>query len=230
MKLIESSLEKIGVERKIPMDVTRVSLYRENIRFCIGCRACFEKGEEFCPLKDATLTVRDQIVQADGMVLASPVYMEDVNGVMKNRIDRMAFVSHRPAFCGKSAALVTTSGSWASFRSLGTMKNALTAWGFSVIQTKNYRMGAKMQKDQLERRFAAQAEKTMALLIDSIQNGTAEKPSFFRFLRSDSRKITIVSVPMPAKRTGAFGKNTGGCKETPTIIWHAVYPLSDCWL
>jgi multimeric flavodoxin WrbA len=36
------------------------------------------------------------MMRAEAYVFASPVYVEDINGVMKNWIDRMAFNSHRP--------------------------------------------------------------------------------------------------------------------------------------
>jgi multimeric flavodoxin WrbA len=35
-------------------------------------------------------------------VFASPIYVEDVNGAMKNFIDRMAYNCHRPRFFGRS--------------------------------------------------------------------------------------------------------------------------------
>lgn len=115
-------------------------------------------------------------------MLASPVYVEDINGTMKTWIDRMAFTCHRPAFFGKYALLVTTSGSGSTSRALYTMKNALGIWGFHVTGMRKYRMGARMKDDELEHLFSQDVQRTASILIDSIQNGKAQKPSLFSLL------------------------------------------------
>jgi multimeric flavodoxin WrbA len=51
---------------------------------------------------------------------------------MKNWIDRMAFNNHRPAFAGKSAVIVTTSGMGSTSHTQKTMQYALMAWGIHV--------------------------------------------------------------------------------------------------
>lgn len=80
--------------------------------------------KNFCPIKDDVLRVNDQIRDADSLIPASPVYVEDVNGIMKKWIDRMAFNSVRTALYGKSAVVITTSGAHSSTRSINTMKKA----------------------------------------------------------------------------------------------------------
>lgn len=54
-------------------------------------------GEDHCPLRDDVSEIKKKIDDADIIILASPVYVEDVSGLLKNWIDRMAFVCHRPA-------------------------------------------------------------------------------------------------------------------------------------
>lgn len=43
---------------------------------CLVCRRCFDVGEGFCPLKDELLSIREKLNKADGVILASPVYVE----------------------------------------------------------------------------------------------------------------------------------------------------------
>lgn len=93
----------IADKENIILEIERISLGQLDLNTCRGCRVCFDKGEEKCPLKDDVLSIRDKMILADGILAASPVYVEDVNGIMKNWIDRMAFNCHRPAFAGKSA-------------------------------------------------------------------------------------------------------------------------------
>jgi hypothetical protein len=61
--------------------VASLDLAEMDIRTCRGCRICFDKGEESCPLKDDLLAIRRRIEAAELLVLGSPVYVEDGNGV-----------------------------------------------------------------------------------------------------------------------------------------------------
>lgn len=69
---------------------------------------------------------------ADAIILASPVYVDDVSGITKNWIDRLAHVCHRPEFYGKYAYLLSTTGASSTRHTLRTM-NAPMYWGFTII-------------------------------------------------------------------------------------------------
>lgn len=182
VRLLEKQIARMAEQQHIAVDFEHIPLSRRNIQFCRGCRICFDRGEKGCPLTDDVLSIRDAIMNADGVLLASPIYVEDVNGIMKNWIDRMAFNCHRPEFFQKCAVLITTSGSGSSGRSLGTMKNALTAWGIDIVYAGKYRMGAWMENKQIESRFAAKTEKAAESLIRSIRNSEKQKPSFLSLI------------------------------------------------
>ena len=109
LDLLQDVLHKEAEAQRLNLEIDRLSLSRETIQPCRGCRLCFERGEEFCPNRDSVLSIQKKLESADAVVAASPVYVEDVNGIMKTWIDRMAFNCHRPAFCGKCAAVLTTS-------------------------------------------------------------------------------------------------------------------------
>lgn len=111
----------------------RIFLYEQKIAFCRGCRLCFDKGEQECPMKDDLLPILEKIQKSDALIIGSPVYVEDVSGSIKNWIDRMAFNSHRPVFSGKPALIFTTSGVGSSSHAIRTMKTALNTWGFNVV-------------------------------------------------------------------------------------------------
>jgi len=193
VKQIENYLVQIAAQQSISMEIEHISLNKEDIQLCRGCRACFEKGEQYCPIKDSILKIRNEIVSADGIVIASPVYVEDVNGLMKNWIDRMAFHCHRPAFYGKYAAIITTSGAGSSNHSINTLKNALTVWGFYIGSKRNYRMGAKMEAEQIQTNYGANIESVARKLFNAINDKKAKRPSLyslvtFRILQRCYRK------------------------------------------
>ncbi|KUO51053.1 MAG: hypothetical protein APF76_16285 [Desulfitibacter sp. BRH_c19] len=101
-----------------------------NLKLCKGCFACIAKGEHFCPIKDDLLIVTEKMFNADGIIFASPVYVFNVSTLMKNLIDRLAYMSHRPQFFGKSAMAVVTSGGGGIPETLKYLESVLHGWGF----------------------------------------------------------------------------------------------------
>jgi multimeric flavodoxin WrbA len=69
-----------------------------NLKPCLGCYQCMATGEEKCPLKDDRGAIMQELLGADGFILMSPVYVSNVSGLMKNFIDRFAYLNHRPRF------------------------------------------------------------------------------------------------------------------------------------
>lgn len=65
----------------------KVFLRDQDIHFCTGCGAC-TKGAKKCPQKDDMARVLDQMVRADVIVMATPVYFYTMAAQMKTLIDR----------------------------------------------------------------------------------------------------------------------------------------------
>jgi len=93
---LEINLKNIG-----EFDFEYVFLNDYNIEFCCGCKLCFDKGEQLCPYKDDRDILIEKLEKSDGVVFASPSYAFQVSGRMKNFIDRIAFIYHRPRFFNK---------------------------------------------------------------------------------------------------------------------------------
>jgi multimeric flavodoxin WrbA len=180
LNVLKNQLLSIADKRKITLDISHVLLSKQDIQLCRGCRSCFDKGN--CPLKDDLTNIEELLLDCDAVILASPVYLEDVNGIMKNFLDRLAFYSHRPAFYGKCAIAISTSGLGSSNHTLNTFKNALTVWGFHVLRRIKFRMGAYMKDDSIEKKYSSKICYIATSLIDSIQNGKAQKPTFFSLI------------------------------------------------
>ena len=75
------------------VEVKTIRLYDLNYRGCMSCMACKIKGKasNVCRFKDALTPVLEEIAQADGLVLASPIYFGDVTGQMRTFLERLAF-------------------------------------------------------------------------------------------------------------------------------------------
>jgi multimeric flavodoxin WrbA len=79
-----------------------------DIEFCIGCGVCYERGA--CIHEDDFPFLFDQMVEADGIVFGSPVYINSVSAQMKQVLDRMADAIHCQKFEGKYGCSVSTAG------------------------------------------------------------------------------------------------------------------------
>jgi multimeric flavodoxin WrbA len=83
--LQELEREGIGIEL--------VQVSEKKIRGCIACFKCHENQNGRCAVEgDAANEYIEKIINAQGIVLGSPVYFQDVTSEMKALIDRAGFV------------------------------------------------------------------------------------------------------------------------------------------
>ena len=75
------------------IEVKTVRLYDLDYKGCMSCMACKIKGRasNVCKFKDALTPVLEEIAQADGLVMGSPIYFGDVTGQMRTFLERLAF-------------------------------------------------------------------------------------------------------------------------------------------
>lgn len=81
VSLIEKRLTDIAAKQGEIIEIERIHIGNANVQICRGCRMCFDIDEENCPLKDDILEIRAKMREADAIIAASPVYVEDVSGV-----------------------------------------------------------------------------------------------------------------------------------------------------
>ena len=75
------------------IEVKTVRLYGLDYKGCMSCMACKIKGKasNVCKFKDALTPVLEEIAEADGLALGSPIYYGDVTGQMRTFLERLAF-------------------------------------------------------------------------------------------------------------------------------------------
>jgi multimeric flavodoxin WrbA len=80
-------IEKEGIGTEL------IQLSAKAIHGCIACYKCFENQDRRCSVKnDAANEYIEKMTTAQGIVLASPSYFQDVTAEMKALIDRAGFV------------------------------------------------------------------------------------------------------------------------------------------
>ncbi len=181
-ELVKKHLQKEAERQQTPLEVETIYLGKQNLQFCQGCRACYDRGEDRCPLKDDLLPLKAKMLAADGLLLASPVYVDDVSAVTKNFIDRLCHVCHRPQFAGKVAYVMATSGGTRTGKTLETMQTALRTWGFYMAGQSGYKMGALMRREDTRARFDAQAAQAAAQLFAAIHQRRYRRPDFLALM------------------------------------------------
>lgn len=182
VRLVEEEMLEIARREGQPLDIETVYLGHRDIKMCRGCRICFDRGEVHCPLKDDLLDIKAKMQAADGFILASPVYVGDVSGVMKNWIDRMAHVCHRPEFADKSVYLIATTGGSSTGHTIKTLQGALLSWGAHLVGQSGFKTGALMKKDEMSSLYQAECHKIASRFYKAIHHQSHTKPSFFNFM------------------------------------------------
>jgi multimeric flavodoxin WrbA len=67
-------------------EVERVVLSRLNVAPCIECNRCFESGR--CAVQDDYQALYDKTLEADGIMLAAPIFFMNLNAHTKAFVDR----------------------------------------------------------------------------------------------------------------------------------------------
>lgn len=197
------SVEKSRFQITEETEVSMIWLPEKKIEFCRGCRCCFEKG--YCPVSDDMKELAESMLQSDVLILASPVYLEDVNGIMKNFLDRLSYFCHRPAFYDKYALIITTSGAGSTSHSQNTLKTALTTWGYRLVGAGKFKMGAAMSREQTEEQYVKKLRVLADRLLLSWKQDKKRHPAF----------LSLVSFQIMKK----YYKNCDRVSETDRSYW-----------
>ena len=86
-----------------------ISLKNKNINYCLGCSSCINKLKEYCVIKDDMREIYLEMKEANKIIIASPIYMNFITGILKNMIDRLnPYSSHDEILKGKKVYLILT--------------------------------------------------------------------------------------------------------------------------
>lgn len=118
----------------------KYELPKLNIQNCIGCRKCVENGGQ-CVLKDDMTAVFEAVKTADIVLIASPIYICQVNGYTKTFLDRLYPLTdarHKPRFGTRKLVMLYTYGAPVPFLFRRYMKQTgkdLKAMGLQIHKT-----------------------------------------------------------------------------------------------
>lgn len=144
---------------------------------CCGCFNCINKGEEFCPHEHYVAPIIHSIIEADGIILASPVYGLNVSGAMKTFMDHLCFMwmPHRPKdeMFSKIGFVISTAAGTGMKRTNKTMKLALNYMGVKRVYSFGSAVAASKWEDvhekkklMIEKKMIAESSKYYRSLIN----------------------------------------------------------------
>lgn len=85
-----NEMEKVFKENGV--EVTTVQIGNKNVRGCIACGKCIENGK--CIFDDVVNELAPLFEEADGLVVASPVYYASANATLIACLDRLFYSTH----------------------------------------------------------------------------------------------------------------------------------------
>ena len=74
------------------VDTEVVQIGNKDIRGCIACGNCFTKGK--CVFNDAVNELAPKFEEADGLIVATPIYYASANGTLISCLDRLFYSTH----------------------------------------------------------------------------------------------------------------------------------------
>jgi multimeric flavodoxin WrbA len=153
-----------------------VLLSQKKINPCTACYKCHENKDQRCVIKDDDLNeCIAKMMNAQGIILASPTYIGDVSSVSKALIDRAGFVARANGnmFRRKVAAAVTAASWGGAIHTFETLNLFFLIGEMIVVGSSNWNLGFGREKGQvLQDRKALETVRTlghnMAWLIKKI--------------------------------------------------------------
>ncbi len=96
-------MEKIFEEQKVEVEIVNVGTMP--VRGCIACGSCYKTGK--CAIDDIVNELAPKLEEADGLVIASPVYYASANATIIAVLDRLFYSTRFPKTMKVGAAIAT---------------------------------------------------------------------------------------------------------------------------
>ena len=130
---------------KVGGELREFFLPRDFHQSCLGCYTCFQTDLSHCPHYNELEPLVTAILEADLLILASPVYVYHATGPMMSFLDHFGtwWVVHRPLadMSRKQAVAIATAAGGGMKSTVRDMADSLEMWGIRKV----YQLGFGVQ-------------------------------------------------------------------------------------
>lgn len=198
----EKNLKHLG-----EVDFEYVFLHDYHIEFCQGCLACFNYGEQYCPLKDDREKLLEKMELSDGVIFATPNYSFQVSARLKNFLDRFAYFYHRPYFFGKTFTAIVTQGFLGGNKIRKYLENMGENFGFQIVKGACVNTLDPMTENQ-EQKLIKEIQKASKRFFKQMMRPSISSPSLYRLMMFRTSRNIIKNVN-PKFRDHQYFKEKG---------------------
>ncbi len=109
-----------------------------DINQCLGCNSCFNRCSSCNQFDDDIIFLENKILEADLVVLGSPVYAHSITGQMKTFIDRTSYWLHVLRLVGKAGITISVSNSNGNMLVNDYLSKMMEFLGVSILENIDY--------------------------------------------------------------------------------------------
>ncbi len=166
-----NEMEKVFIHEEI--EVETIQIGNKNIKGCIACNTCRKTGK--CVFEDKVNKIANNFKEADGIVIASPVYYGSANATLIAFLDRLFYSTSfdKTMKVGASVVIARRGGCSSTFDQLNKY---FTISGMPIASSQYWNsVHGQIQKEALQDNEGLQTMRTLAgnmsFLIKSINLG-----------------------------------------------------------
>jgi multimeric flavodoxin WrbA len=190
------------------IDFEYVLLKDYHLDYCKGCCLCFTKGEEYCPSKDDRDLLLEKMNNSDGVIFATPNYSFQVTALMKNFLDRLAFIFHRPCFFDKALTTIVTYGIFGGASIVKYLETTGENLGFHVAKGCCLRT-LEPRTELQQKKISREIKKASKRFYKELMRQTPPTPSFFRLMLFRMSRTSIMTILDEKYRDYRYYKEKG---------------------
>jgi multimeric flavodoxin WrbA len=201
-KLVQEKMQSYGA-----VEFEEIFLNDLKLDFCCSCHSCFLNGEKTCPHNDIIAKLEEKLLQADAFIMTSPIYSLHLSAVVKNVLDHLAYVFHRPRFYDKKALIITSTVGAAEKDVIKFLKTVFKFWGVN----RTYGLGVKLfaLEIKITKSLGKKVEQVSRKFYDDIQSQRLHTPSLKDLFKFNMWKVVNSLGEKEATFDYQYWKNKG---------------------
>lgn len=137
---VAKELNESGIETEI------VTVGNKSIVGCRACGGCSKAGK--CVTNDCVNEIIEKLINADGLIVGSPVYYSSMNGTLKSLLDRVFF--GKSCFANKPAAAIAVARRAGTTSTVDAINKYFTINCMPVVSTQYWNMAFGSNAEQVE--------------------------------------------------------------------------------